>query len=175
MYSASPSQSWEVGQLYRLFAAAMSVDLVSACQHVFRTSGVPIGGLMSKIAATIVLGGQERRWLYNHQRRSLHGFNPGFPWHEAFCHVRFIDDVILRSKCFCRSCLMSLLDLVYAVPFECLPDDDSQLAWLDMRLDLVSWSKGLKVKIRSLPSEWGSPPGYVKSLLCCTFRRWPDI
>ena len=175
MYSTSASQSWDVVQLYRLFAAAMSVDLVSACQHVFRTSGVPIGGLMSKIAATIVLGGQERRWLYNHQRKSSHGFNPGFPWHQAVCHIRFIDDVILLSKCYCRSCLMSLLDLVYAVPFDCLPDDDSQLAWLDMRIDLVSWSIGLNVKIRSLPPEWGSPPGYVKSLLCCTFRRWLDI
>ena len=169
------NQTWDVAELYRLFAAAMSVDFASVCQRVFRTKGVPIGGLMSKIAATIVLGAQERRWLYNHEKRASHGFAPGFPWHHAVCHLRFIDDVILLSRCYCRSCLACLLDLVYTVPFDCLPEEDMQLAWLDMRVDLVSWTLGLNVKVRRLPPEWGSHPSYVKSLLCCTFRRWLDI
>ena len=35
--------------------------IVSVCQTVFEMDGLPIGGLMSKCAACITLGSQERR------------------------------------------------------------------------------------------------------------------
>ena len=65
--------------------------------------------------------------------------------------------------------------VLYTVPFDCLPEEDMQLAWLDMRVDLTSRTLGLNVKVRKLPPEFGSHPSYVKSLLCCTFGRWLDI
>ena len=83
-----------------------------------------IGGLLSKIATTTVLGAQERRWTENAERRNAHGFNPSFPWRQAVCHIRYIDDVILLSKCFCHKCLVDLVNTIYSVQFDCTSESD---------------------------------------------------
>ena len=45
--------------------------------------------------------------------------------------------------------------VLYTVPFDCLPEEDMQLAWLDMRVDLTSRTLGLNVKVRKLPLSSG--------------------
>ena len=66
--------TWQAGDLFRAFVAAMSVCLASVNRIVFRLLGLPIGGLLSKVAACITLGGQERRWKRDPGARSLAGF-----------------------------------------------------------------------------------------------------
>ena len=117
-----------------------------------------------------MLGAQERRWTENAERRNANGFNPGFPWRQAVCHIRYIDDVILLSKRFCRKCLV---DLDFSVPFDCTSESD-QLVWLDLTISLETWRVGLNCKVRNPPPEWGCYKGYIKSV-CSMFRRWCDI
>ena len=51
------------------------------------------------------------------------------------CHIRYIDDVILVSRIFCRQCLIDSLGVIYNVPFD-VSDAGLCIKWLDMSLDL---------------------------------------
>lgn len=127
-------RTWDVSQLYRLFSDLSTLLLLGLMFLKFWVSPLE-EGLLSKVATTIVLGAQERRWTENAERRNEHGFNPGFPWRQAVCHIRYIDDVILLSKCFCHRCLIDLVNTIYSVPFDCTSEND-QLVWLDMIISL---------------------------------------
>ena len=97
--------------------AAMSVCPVSVCQTVFEMDGLPIGGLMSKCAACITLGGQERRWKCSNEIRARAGYFSKCSWNRAVCHIRYIDDVMVVSRFFCRQCLIDSLSVIYQCPF----------------------------------------------------------
>ena len=47
---------------------------VSCRDACFRMEGLPIGGVLSKVAASIVLGCEEEAWLYNVVLRKRLGF-----------------------------------------------------------------------------------------------------
>ena len=51
MCYTSKGITWQAGDLFRAFVAAMSVCLASVNRIVFRLLGLPIGGLLSKVAA----------------------------------------------------------------------------------------------------------------------------
>ena len=125
--------TWLVGDLLRAFCAAMSVCLVSVCQTVFKMDGLPTGGLVSKCAGCITLGGQERRWKCSNEIRARAGFYSKCSWNRAVCHIRYIDDVILVSRMFCRQCLVDSLSIIYNIPFD-VSDDGLCIKWLDMSL-----------------------------------------
>ena len=57
---SSKCKTWDVSQLSRLFSAAMSVNMASVGHHVFEILGVPIGGLLSKVATTIARAQMDR-------------------------------------------------------------------------------------------------------------------
>ena len=166
--------TWYVEDLLRAFCAAMSVCLVSVCQTVFEMDGLPIGGLMSKCAACITLGGQERRWKCSSAIRAQAGFYSKCNWNRAVCHIRYIDDVILVSRIFCRQCLIDSLSLIYNVPFD-VSDDCLCLKWLDMSLDLNTCCLGLNIKQLVLPPHWSVPKTFLRNILLGRFKRWSEI
>ncbi|OLP76138.1 hypothetical protein AK812_SmicGene43967 [Symbiodinium microadriaticum] len=51
---------WTIQELFRGFAASMLCCLATVGDKVFALRCLPIGGLMSKVASSVVLGGQER-------------------------------------------------------------------------------------------------------------------
>ena len=166
--------SWHVSHLMRAFVAAMSVGFASVGSCVSNLNGLPIGGLLSKIAACIVLGAEERRWKEDAQRRCQEGFCTPIPWRNAVCHLRYTDDVVLVSMLFCRCCLISLLKCMYSVEFE-IGEEVQKLPWLDMCIDTLTMEVGLNVKPFCAPPCWGVPRPYLRNLFLGKFCRWWDI
>lgn len=56
-------------ELFLAFSACMFVGYVSLGQTIFRLKGLPIGGVLSKVATSIVLGEQEVLWQHSPRRR----------------------------------------------------------------------------------------------------------
>lgn len=166
--------SWHTSHLLRAFVAAMSVGFASVGTTVFMLNGLPIGGLLSKVAACLTLGGQERRWSQNAPRRFEEGFCTHVPWNRAVCHLRYTDDVVLFSRLFCRNCLIALLTCVYTVDFDVSEANDT-LAWLDMCIYTVSLEVGLNIKPFCAPPHWGVPKSFLRNLFLGKFSRWWNI
>ena len=105
------------------FSACMLTTLCSLGCLVFHLQGFPIGGLLSKIAASIVLGTEEQRWICGARLRKSRGFAPT-------CYA-------LRGRpCMGELCvLLALPDrgLSYHV---CSVSFDAAPAWLDLQLSL---------------------------------------
>ena len=57
--------------LFWLFAAACSLRFAYAGTQVWSFLGLPIGGLLSKVAASTVLGWQEHCWNFDQNRRQV--------------------------------------------------------------------------------------------------------
>ena len=166
--------TWHISELLRAFVASMSICFTSMGSTVFQLSGLPIGGLLSKVAACITLGGQERRWKRSVARRIAQGFGTHQSWNDAVLHLRFTDDVVLISKMFCRHCLADLLKLIYSVDFD-VCEHSSRLAWLDMCIDLDSCQVGLHCKSFCPPPHWSAPRHFLRSILLGRFSRWRAI
>ena len=162
--------SWHTSHLLRAFVAAMSVGFASVGTTVFMLNGLPIGGLLSKVAACLTLGGQERRWSQNAPRRFEEGFCTHVPWNRAVCHLRYTDDVVLFSRLFCRDCLIALLACVYTVDFDVSEANDT-LAWLDMCIYTVSLEVGLNIKPFCAPPHWGVPRSFLRNLFLGKFSK----
>ena len=171
MRHTSKGITWQADDLFRAFVAAMSVCLASVNSIVFHLLGLPIGGLLSKVAACITLGGQERRWRRDPDSRKLAGFGVPIPWKHAVCHLRYIDDVILLSRIFCRQCLIDLLVCIYSCNFD-VATDCELLPWLDMTFDIFSGNIGLNVKTFCAPPPWGVPKKYLRNIFLGRFFRW---
>ena len=78
------------------------LPLESTCsKSVFQLEGA-FERNMSKVTTAIVCENAERRILRS---------NPGIPWKQVVCHVRYIDDIILLSRCYCH-CLVHLVDSI---------------------------------------------------------------
>ena len=56
-------------ELKKFFGVAMCVSLTGLGDRVARMNGLPIGGLLSKVAASVVLSQEEREWSENDERR----------------------------------------------------------------------------------------------------------
>ena len=61
-------------ELFLAFSACMFVGYVSLGRTIFRLKGLPIGGVLSKVATSIVLGEQEVAWQHSLRRRDALGF-----------------------------------------------------------------------------------------------------
>ena len=56
-------------ELKKIFGIAMCVSLTGLGERVVRVGGLPIGGSLSKVAASVVLSKEEREWSENETRR----------------------------------------------------------------------------------------------------------
>lgn len=166
--------TWSAEELLRAFIAAMSVTVASVGLKVFRMDGIPIGGLMSKVAACLTLGGQERRWKHSHAKQRDADYRARVAWSKAVCHLRYIDDIIMISHLYCRNCLILSLAEIYTVPFKVDPEEHI-LPWIDISINLAEYSVGLNIKHFHPPPHWAAPSGYLRSVILGRFRRWRVI
>ena len=61
-------------------------------------NGLPIGGLLSKVAASVVLSQEERVWTENEEKRSRLGYHKyGYRWSPLACCKRSVDDLLVVS------------------------------------------------------------------------------
>ncbi|CAE7264826.1 SMG1 [Symbiodinium natans] len=141
--------------IFATFSTAISVSLVSVGQAVAMLSGLPIGGLMSKLASSMVLCQEEEAWKASSSRRAQAGFySLRNSWKRTVCHVRYVDDVFLGTHSFCKGCLVDLLLHVYDERFD-VAEDVFPLHFLDM---VVGSDKSLTPKRKKLqiPPPWAT-------------------
>ncbi|CAE7223393.1 unnamed protein product [Symbiodinium sp. CCMP2592] len=153
-----------LSDIFATFSTAVSVSLVSVGHAVAMLSGLPIGGLMSKLASSMVLCQEEENWKTNHMQRQRAGFySLRQSWRRTVCHVRYVDDVFLGTHSFCKDCLVDLLLHVYQERFD-VAEDEFPLHFLDM---VVGSDKRLtpKRKVLQIPPPWATGEGYIRPLL----------
>ena len=97
---------------------------------------------MSKVASSVVLGGQERRFKRNVDSQVQDGFRYGHGWSHSVLHIRYIDDILLASTIYCHHCLAFATTRIYTVPCDISEASSNTLVWLDMKLfwTLVRWA-----------------------------------
>ena len=98
----------------------MSITVLG--DRVVRMDGLPFGGLLSKVAASVVLSQEEREWSENETRRANLGYHKtGRRWSSLACCKRYVDDLLVISKMWCYECLREMIPHVYAVQFDVEP------------------------------------------------------
>ena len=172
---ARKSVTWSLEELYRAFIASMVVCLTSVGDKVFALESLPIGGLMSKVAASVVLGGQERRWKQDEALQKHEGFRFDVGWRHAVLHLRYVDDICMLSRVYCTHCLTYAVKTVYNVPFDISSGDGRKLVWLDMKIFLDSAELGLNTKPLYPPPPWYANSSYVRNVLLGRFLHWVEI
>ena len=141
------------------FAACMYIPFCKLGDTVIRMSGLPIGGLLSRIAASVVLAWEEHQWV--EAWPGNFGLDSSVPaWNKSVVARRYIDDTILISKLLRYDCLVALTHNLYTVTFDALPNS-RKLSWLDMVLNL----DGLELNIKRSNFEF-PPLGMQVSLFC---------
>ena len=63
------------GASRKIFGIEMCVYITGLGDTVVRMDGLPIGGLLSKVAASVVLSQEEREWSENEARRANLGYH----------------------------------------------------------------------------------------------------
>ena len=163
-----------LSDIFAAFSTAISVSLVSVGQAVAMLSGLPIGGLMSKLASSMVLCQEEENWKTSHMRRLRAGFySLRQSWRRTVCHVRYVDDVFLGTHSFCKDCLVDLLLHVYEERFD-VAENEFPLHFLDM---VVGSDKCLtpKRKVLQIPPPWATGESYIRPLLVGALHRASQI
>ena len=156
--------------LLTCFHAAMAVPFVMFGHTVCRMKGIPIGGLCSKIATSAVLTVQEEEWFKQLQdkKRSIFSFRGDFS--SSCLHLRYIDDVLLASRTWCRTCLLLYLSQCYSVSFDAAPDEQ-RITWLDMVLDCKDGHVHPRRKQVIVPPPWGTTKTYLRPIFFNKLRR----
>ena len=157
--------------LLSCFHAAMAIPFVSFGKVVCKMKGVPIGGLCSKIATSAVLTEQEEEWFHRLRAIGHSGFRfPHTDLSSTCLHLRYIDDVLLASKTWCRTCLLKYLSQCYSVSFEAAPEKVA-ITWLDMVLDCDTGLVKPKKKQVAVPPPWGARKNCLRPIFFNCLRR----
>ncbi|CAE7788137.1 unnamed protein product [Symbiodinium necroappetens] len=167
------SKSFYFVDLALCFAACMLVDLCKLGSVVIRISGLPIGGLLSRIAASYVLAWQEYLWTRNWPD-STFGAQARVAWAQAVVARRYIDDVMFISKLFCFDCLSAMVAAMYSVDFE-VTANSRQLRWLDIVFDLDSRCIGIKRSSFMFPPDWDTGQSDLKAFLLGRLARYRQL
>ena len=165
-----------LNDLYWIFAAACCIKYAHTGDKVWTFSGLPIGGLLSKVAASCVLGLQEHVWSSSPDKRAQTGFAfNGRLWNHMVARGRYVDDVVWFSRALCLSCLQEGIPAVYSVPFEIQLPAHGVLTWLDFHMSLptMRWSVRRKVFFPRHPS--GASQKYAFSVLMARLARWREM
>ena len=87
---------------------------------VFGLKGSPIGGMLSKVAASCTLACEEHAWCFDTACRRQHGFSQQrSDWDAEVARGRYVDDVMWVSGLYSHACLRLALSLAYSsVQFE---------------------------------------------------------
>lgn len=157
------------------FAACMFVGFCRLGDICFRMDGLPIGGLLSKIAASIFLGCEEESWSHNVAWRRQNGFTATSPsWDKEVARGRYVDDIFWVSAVYCKPCLLRALQLIYSVEFD-LASEGPVVDWLDIAFHVPNLKWSMIQKAWVFPPYWAAPRGFLRSFLCGRFHRWYEI
>ena len=157
------------------FAACMFVGFCRLGDICFRMDGLPIGGLLSKIAASIFLGCEEESWSHNVAWRRQNGFTATSPsWDKEVARGRYVDDIFWVSAVYCKPCLLRALQLIYSVEFD-LASEGPVVDWLDIAFHVPNLKWSMMQKAWVFPPYWAAPRGFLRSFLCGRFHRWYEI
>ena len=161
-------------ELFLAFAACLFVCYVSLGQSVFRLRGLPIGGVLSKIATSLVLGEEEFEWQCASNRRRRLGFSRTCGcWNREVARGRYVDDVLWISGVYCTNCLMHGVQCCYSVPFD-LCEAGEHVTWLDLVFHAPRCIWTMKPKNWTLPPSWSVHKGFSHSFLCGRFARFDE-
>jgi hypothetical protein len=162
-------------ELFLSFAACMFMCYVTLGDIVFRLEGLPIGGVLSKIAASFVLACEEHDWSCDVPRRRRYGYSTVCAsWDHEVARARYVDDVLWVSGVYCHDCLAKAIHVCYSVPFEVEPAS-RRVSWLDLVLDAVDLRWSMKACNWRFPPAWGVPQGYLYGFLSGRLSRWSEV
>ena len=102
-------------------------------------AGTPIGGICSTSSADVCLSHIESLWLNDAHMRSQHGFaHRDSKWHELVACKRYVDDLCMVSRHYCRKCLSQLPSVMYPewITWEEADGEAGLQAWLDVYLQV---------------------------------------
>ena len=160
------------------------VSLVCVAGSVYELKGLPIGGVLSGLCLSVVLGKQEYEWNANRLGQIEAGFDFGlFRVSQCVAVLRYVDDILLISVRYCRQCLVEFAKKSYSIPISVASDVTCELSpssvaaqWLDLDLYAVGWSVGVAPK--NLNRKWlyqAVDPNHDAFVLRekCTLLEWP--
>ena len=88
--------SFDILELGLCLKAAVRMSLASVGDAVAEFTGVPIGGLLSKVASFLILCKAETEWCGDICRLRNNRFVPhGLQWDQSVCSKRYVDDVLM--------------------------------------------------------------------------------
>ena len=157
------------------------MTLVCTGDVVWQMKGLAIGGIVSSVAVSLVLGFQEAVWDEDPGLRANHGFDFGSRHvRECVGFKRYVDDVLSCSCVLCGSCLFQFLTAVYSQQklspcsgVDMIPDEIH--TWADVDMKVVSGSS-LLVMPKSANKKWLSPGMWTETCNTRTrasFIPWP--
>ena len=86
----------------------------------YELKGLPIGGVLSGLCVSVVLGKQEYEWNANRLDQFKAGFDFGsFRVSQCVAVLRYVDDILLISLRYCRQCLVEFAKKVIFNPCFC--------------------------------------------------------
>ena len=135
---------------------ALAQNAVSVGDSVWKQKeGLPIGGPHSPACCSVTLGADEASWVTDAARRVQHGFGPaGVRLSSRVALARYVDDLIMVSKCWCQDCLEAMLAVMYRKPVQFDRQETSPHGqpWLDM---WVAFSDGdLVIHMDGQEQDW---------------------
>ena len=143
------SGSWSVSlDVVRQATRAFSwVSLVCVAGSVFELKGLPIGGVLSGLCLSVVLGKQEYERNANRLDQIKAGFDfCSFRVSQCVAVVRYVDDILLISLRYCRQCVVEFAKKACSIPVSVASDVTSDLSpshvaaqWLVLDLYAVGW------------------------------------
>ena len=126
--------SWD--ELVTGIRLALAQGAVAVGDSVWRQAeGLPIGGPHSPACCSVVLGADEAAWTADPARRARHGFSPrGRDLSSQVAYARYVDDLCMVSRKWCKSCLEAMLGVMYTKPVQFDRQDSSSHGqpWLDL-------------------------------------------
>jgi len=88
--------------IFQAFYLAMAATKVKCGGQIVQTCGVPTGGMLSKVAASLILGHAENEFVSKRDTRDRMQFNvANIPWENLVCCLRYVDDLIMISHMYC--------------------------------------------------------------------------
>ena len=140
---------------------------------VARTNGTQIGGLFSKVSASLVLNTAEADWSKTRYKHFVPRIVADRSWDSLVAAVRYVDDTIMVSKTFCTECLKGFLPYLYPVSFDIACEGES-LDWLDMCLRLNAGTRPFitySLRPPMLLPDWAATAMYYRQYLCSKVAR----
>ena len=161
--------------LLQCFWASVMVCFCYVGNMVFRLSGLPIGGLLSRVASGYVLACDESAWTSSVSSQRQSGFFiPGVRWTNLLVCRRYIDDLLILSRAWCYDCLCALPAFIYKVPFDPGPNSRT-LTWLDMEINLDTICLGLKSTPFRIPPPWDVTQQRLRNLFWARLSRYQQL